>query len=295
VPADDPIRYYQMEAFRAYPVEAFLSGSARVEHPFTAGFLAPLGMDQLLICRVAAADGLQAWLSITRAGAEAFSPGESRRLEQIARLFGHALTAFGRLKTAEDQRDAYARAVRAHATGLIQLDQEGTVLHLDEQARVWITEATVLRLANGRLTLALPSANGAFDIALRRIVRGQIDEEFLVVEGRNDSFELLIYRAAEPFEPAWTHGTRALIYLTKIGREIAPSLSRLTKLFGFTPREASLARLLASGWTVSDAAAKLGISEQTARAYLRQIFQKAGVSRQAELVRRVQGSLAAIE
>ena len=78
------------------------------------------------------------------------------------------------------------------------------------------------------------------------------------------------------------------------GRETLPSPQRLRLKFGLTRREAALAILLSRGLTLGQAATDLGISEQTARAYLRQIFQKAGVSRQADLVRQVFGSIGAI-
>lgn len=48
-----------------------------------------------------------------------------------------------------------------------------------------------------------------------------------------------------------------------------------------------------SGQTLSDPASELGISGQTARVYLKQVFQKAGAKQQAELVWRIQDSIAA--
>jgi len=56
-----------------------------------------------------------------------------------------------------------------------------------------------------------------------------------------------------------------------------------------------LASLLAGGLTVAEAALDLGISEQTARTYLRQVFEKTGVTRQTELVRKIQASIASID
>ena len=66
-------------------------------------------------------------------------------------------------------------------------------------------------------------------------------------------------------------------------------------MFGLSRREAMLASLLAGGLTVAEAALDLGISEQTARTYLRQVFEKTGVTRQTELVRKIQASIASID
>jgi DNA-binding CsgD family transcriptional regulator len=60
---------------------------------------------------------------------------------------------------------------------------------------------------------------------------------------------------------------------------------RLCQLYGLTRVESNLARLIAEGRTVEEAAAALRIAVNTARAYLKRVFDKTGVRRQAELVR----------
>lgn len=293
VPADDPISYYEMKPFKCYEIGEFLADTDLDEHPFIKEFLGPLGMGQLLICRVTGPDEMQAWISITR-GSQQFSSDEKARIERLSRLFGEALGIFGKLKTAEDQRNAYARAMRARATGIIQLDQTGVILHADEPARACLDRGSVLSATGDRLRTAASGDRAKFEAALSRVLGEESEEEFLALGNEDQALELLICRAAEPFEPAWTHGPRAIVYLAMVGGEKAPDLKRLMKLFGLTPREAALAQLLHQGGTLSSAAADLGLSEQTVRAYLRQVFQKAGVTRQADLVRRIQGSLAGI-
>ena len=132
--------------------------------------------------------------------------------------------------------------------------------------------------------------------AIESVLVGARDEEFLIIDGGDaGALELLIYPAGEAFESAWTNGARVLIYMGLVGQEIAPSPQRLRQLFNLTRREAALALLLARGHSLTEAASELGISDQTARAYLKQVFQKSGATRQAELVRRIQGSIAAIQ
>lgn len=65
----------------------------------------------------------------------------------------------------------------------------------------------------------------------------------------------------------------------------------MRKLFDLTPAETSLAILLTNGLTLEEAAEELGISKNTARAHLRSIFSKTGVTRQATLVRILLGSV----
>jgi DNA-binding CsgD family transcriptional regulator len=54
--------------------------------------------------------------------------------------------------------------------------------------------------------------------------------------------------------------------------------------FGLTPAEAKLALHLVAGETLRSAEVKLSISYETARTHLKNIFNKTGTSRQAELV-----------
>ena len=61
----------------------------------------------------------------------------------------------------------------------------------------------------------------------------------------------------------------------------------LASLHGLSPAEERLTRRLASGETLFEAAAWLGIRPSTARGVLRSVFKKTGTHRQAELVRLV--------
>jgi DNA-binding CsgD family transcriptional regulator len=54
--------------------------------------------------------------------------------------------------------------------------------------------------------------------------------------------------------------------------------------FGLTPAEARLALHLVAGETLRSAAVKLSITYETARTHLKNIFNKTGTCRQAELV-----------
>src|SRR5262245_2313490 len=62
------------------------------------------------------------------------------------------------------------------------------------------------------------------------------------------------------------------------------SIDLLRCRFGLTPAEARLALQLVAGEPLRSAAAKLGISYETARTELKNIFSKTGTCRQAELV-----------
>ena len=68
----------------------------------------------------------------------------------------------------------------------------------------------------------------------------------------------------------------------------------LTRLYGLTPAEARLAAALVAGQSLADFAAGRKITDNTARWTLKQVFAKTDTRRQAELVRRLLTSPAAL-
>ena len=76
----------------------------------------------------------------------------------------------------------------------------------------------------------------------------------------------------------------ALVLITDLEGINMPPGDRLRELFGLTPTEIGLARILASGESLQGAAAKLHITEGHARQRLQAVFHKTGTARQGELV-----------
>ena len=77
---------------------------------------------------------------------------------------------------------------------------------------------------------------------------------------------------------------RFVLVATPVVARDVPGAEVVQGLFDLTPAEARLAALIAAGDAPIPAAAKLGITPNTARTVLKRVFQKTGVSRQAELV-----------
>jgi DNA-binding CsgD family transcriptional regulator len=76
----------------------------------------------------------------------------------------------------------------------------------------------------------------------------------------------------------------ALLLITDVERSSPPARDTLRDLFGLTPTETDLARQLAIGDSLQDAAGQLRISEGHARQRLQALFNKTGTSRQGELI-----------
>lgn len=77
--------------------------------------------------------------------------------------------------------------------------------------------------------------------------------------------------------------TLGILIVTKRGQTGMPSSDLVQRLFALTPAETRVATRIGSGLSPRQAAAKLGISEETVRTTLKHVFTKVGVSRQSEL------------
>ena len=98
---------------------------------------------------------------------------------------------------------------------------------------------------------------------------------------------------AEPITPA--HGDRigqaakagAIVFIGDSTATRCPSADRLETVYGFTPAETRLASPIVEGGGLARAAGVRAVSPNTATYHLKAVFEKVGVARQAQLVRRV--------
>ena len=87
----------------------------------------------------------------------------------------------------------------------------------------------------------------------------------------------------------WTFPQRpvAIVLVSDPEAGTQDQVERLRERFGFTPAEAAFAVEIVKGDGRQATADRLGITVGTARSHLSKIFEKTGVTRQAELVRRL--------
>ena len=93
------------------------------------------------------------------------------------------------------------------------------------------------------------------------------------------------YRAL-PRTPGHDHGTTLIVFSDPEARIEVPERA-IAQMFGLAPAQARLVAALVAGETMADYADSVGISMNTAKTQMRQIFLKTGVNRQADLIRAV--------
>lgn len=98
------------------------------------------------------------------------------------------------------------------------------------------------------------------------------------------SYGLLVSRFHPPMEVFGQSGPMALLFISDVTSQ-RPSVEKLTEAFGLTPSEGRLLSALLDGHGLVASAARIGISINTAKTQLKELFEKMGCSRQADLVR----------
>jgi DNA-binding CsgD family transcriptional regulator len=97
---------------------------------------------------------------------------------------------------------------------------------------------------------------------------------------------MMIDKTVEP-----GHTPHMIVFINGPEKRYDIDIRLLMSLYGLTRAEAMLAKYLAEGANLDQAAGDLGIARNTARAQLRSIFAKTGVSQQSMLVSLILKSL----
>jgi len=275
------------------PQEEFLASE------FNQLFLKPTGVRYILGMDLRAGD-IQARLRISRHESAVDFGAEER--EVCTLLLPHlrkSVELFGRLSRMASERTLYAGTLNQMAVGTIILDGHGRILDRDRIGEALLKQADGVASVGGMLSLHDRKASARLQETLRRITESERKSEQSVVEairverpsGKRD-FGLILKPAPQPRYLDGQNLTDIVVFISDPDRHTVMAPAALSKLFGLTPAEASLAVLLGDGLTLDEAAHDLSIARNTARAHLRSIFAKTGVTRQTMLVRLIVTSLA---
>lgn len=186
---------------------------------------------------------------------------------------GQVFTALGR--TILDRLDR----------GVVLLDAEGRIVDANTHALQVIRNCSGIRLRAGRLAFADP----ALDEQMQRAIAG---ERSVLRGGRAVLASRVRCRGGDPYQivvrpvPPDTDERKvaffALLYAPNGLRGISADVLR--QMYGLTPAQSTVACSLFAGRSVEQTAKALGLSLNTVRTHLKQIFTKCEVNSQAELL-----------
>ncbi len=265
-------------------------------------YLKPIGLFRILGVDTAEPGGMLARLRVARRRSDAhFAQNERDLLTLLTPHLRRAMEIYARLNRATSERDVYAGAVSQLSVATIILNEQGRVLTTNEVGRALLDQADGLSLRDERLHIEGRDINRELQEALTAIIRAQQHGEPSVVRalrvpraGGRAHLGLVIRPATSTQGGESQVMPAAAVFISDPELEVETSQQILGELFKLTPAEARLATLLARGLSLAEVSRAQDISQHTARAQLKSIFAKTGISRQAELVRLVLKSAAAL-
>ncbi len=226
--------------------------------------------------------GTAALVAFRRAGVRSWGARERRLIRSLLPHLRHALRLQREVCHVDAERGALASALDRLALGLLLVDRDGLVHAANRAAERVLAARDGLRIEAGALTAADP----ADATRLRQAFQSGSTEVFPLARPSGlRRYEVVV--APLPVEPTGLDADApvAAVYVTDPEAPLDTPDEAVQRLFGLTPAEAALATELTAGYSLAEAAERLGVTRETARSRLKQIFAKTETGRQAELVR----------
>jgi len=204
-------------------------------------------------------------------------------IAQIAR----SLDLASRLDSSSTERALYSEALERLNIGVVMIDDYGRVSSISPVAQRLLVSRNGLRVQTGRLRAASVGEDRELQAAIRAASEKRNERPGELCRGLAFTKQSGARTLGVMIRPA---AGSVAVYVRDC--ESAPVVQSefVRQIFDLTPAEAAVTHHLTAGLSLEDAAHSLAISRNTARAHLRSIFSKSGITRQTELVRLVLNS-----
>lgn len=272
--------------------QALISDSQLERTEFYADWLAPQHVHHEMGSVVLKSDKLSAHLTVARRrSAGEFGNGELRVLKQLLPHVQRALRLHRLCRELRNEAAVVHEASDCVSTAILLIAPDGCILSANHAARRMLqardpiaSDGRELRLSDSTMTARLRLAIAqAANIWQEPSVK---PATFRVISSNSKSYEVVVTPLARR-DTLFGKGAAVAVTVPDPYFSRAEAIRRLVVVYGLTPAESRMAEKIVSGVNVKTAALELNISTNTAREYLKRVFSKTGVTRQAELVRLV--------
>lgn len=221
--------------------------------------------------------------------------GEAQRL---ATLLPHLYRALKlkRVYNKADQTRGQAQAILDHfPIGVLLVNGSGNLVTANQHAVDTIVGSNALTLMNGVLCATTVQQDQQLKDLIYQAANTPTNSAgaqiwTLKIESLDNGAPVSLLISPDPY-PNTHYDSKAedcaAVFIAAASNQYKIAESALQTLFNLTPAEARLAALLASGESLIQAAKHSYISKNTVKVQLKSIFAKMGVSRQAELIKRI--------
>jgi DNA-binding CsgD family transcriptional regulator/PAS domain-containing protein len=188
------------------------------------------------------------------------------------------------------ERVRMAETLDALRCAVVLTNEQGSILHANRAAEHMLEEGGSIQSARGILQATAPSAASELRSAITLAAgnEARIGKTGLAIRlTEPDAPPILAHVLPLTGSDFRTRLQPAAVAAVFIGAppDAQDGANALAAAFGLTPAETKVLASLFAGRTLAETATTLGITTRTAKTHLEHIFQKTGVTRQAELMR----------
>ncbi len=261
-------------------LQADAHGGATMADCFYHGFLSPAGISHMITLRADGDDGVLAMLTLFHGiGQTPLGVVESACLERLRPHLLRAMRLHIRYRQSQRQTMLLTQALDSLDYPVMIAEPSGRLVYRNREAEGWLAKSPYFLLREGQLTARDMDMQCRFKIALREQRR-----VLLPLRCPNGGWaqQLVILPMSAGREPSVS-----LVVAVDPGAQLCLSMEDVQLLFGLTNASARVALGLSEGRSLSEIARDNQVSVNTIRTQVKQIMDRTGARRQADLVRLV--------
>ena len=258
---------------------------------FYADFLRPLGLESAVGVTVFRDNGCNFMLSVVcgRAGDEEMAAAAAL-LGQLAPHLRQAFTYYRRAGRVTSGHVAMDAASEALGVGIVSVGSDRRVRWTNAAGREVLARGDPIGTdACGAIRVAPGAVREVIDQGIAAAVRGAAGNTSVAVRSEDGLLTARVTCVVPTLAPAERlfAGPSVVLLIETAAAGTLPAEETLRTTFALTPSEARFACALAAGASLAEAAARQGITRETARTHLKRIFAKMDVGHQAAMVAKV--------
>jgi DNA-binding CsgD family transcriptional regulator len=298
-------RYAKMNSL--YPAAAFIEPSKVfntfdvvprsefVQTRFYHEWMLPQGMVDTVATNLEKSVTSVAALAVIRGKRDGLVDDEARRRMRL--IVPHMLRAasIGHLIGKHQmEKAALADTLGRIAAAVFLVDATGCIAFANEPGQAMLAKGKLLRDGRGRLAAVEPQANRTLQDAFAAAGRGDPTFEvrgvaISLTPAQDERWlaHVLPLTSGARQQAGAAHSAAAAVFVRKAALDIPSPLETLTRLYKLTGSEVRVLQAVVETGGVPEIAVALGVSESTVRTHLKNLFDKTGTHRQADLVKLV--------
>lgn len=298
----DPLRNALDHPGAIFTLDEVIDRDELAGNEFYQHVLRPWGVEKQVGMYISEPGGWEGNVGVVN-GADApdFDDADKQMLAALRPHLEQALATFARISREETELQALIDTLDRLTICTLILSGTGRILRANSAARHLLDAHEVALSNDGSLELTHRAANKELQGLIAKALSASRDRntqpfvEAMRLARTSDHHVGVLVRSLHPTGISTAHDSAPAVVVYFAGSGQAQPIERLvTQLFDLTPSEAHLATLLATGSSLTEAAERLGLTENTVRTYCKTILNKVGVRRQTELVRLILRSVAVL-